>query len=309
MTILTRLLLGVLLTLLAPGSQAVERVIRYHNDALGSPIFATNQRGEVVWRRSYTPYGEELNREAPNEPGYTGKFEEPDLGINDFGARWYDPRIGRFLAIDPVGFSPDNPQSFNRYAYANNNPYGFVDPDGRRSVIRGDRIEIQSEDKTVPALSLPNNVGAQGLSPSDGSFHRYNVMTPSSISAAQAGKGFRNNPTPGNDSPASPTGTQNDAGYIPVLPGSNMVNSYLIPSPDPTRFTDITVNYTISGEHKLAEGFVIRFGEIGNDGGITLRSYGEGNNWRQDPALQMGWGPLVEDEWQQNHREIINDSR
>ncbi|MGH8583974.1 MAG: RHS repeat-associated core domain-containing protein [Gammaproteobacteria bacterium] len=131
MSILTRLLLGVLLTLLVPSGQAVERVIHYHNDALGSPIFATNQRGEVVWRRSYAPYGQELNRDAPNEPGYTGKFEEPDLGISDFGARWYDPRIGRFLAIDPVGFSTNNPQGFNRYAYANNNPYRFVDPDGR----------------------------------------------------------------------------------------------------------------------------------------------------------------------------------
>ncbi|MGH8583505.1 MAG: RHS repeat domain-containing protein, partial [Gammaproteobacteria bacterium] len=112
-------------------AQAVERVIHYHNDALGSPIFATNQRGELVWRRSYTPYGEELNREAQNEPDYTGKLEEPDLGISDFGARWYDPRIGRFLAIDPVGLSPENPQSLNRYAYANNNPYKYVDPDGR----------------------------------------------------------------------------------------------------------------------------------------------------------------------------------
>ncbi|MGH8590271.1 MAG: RHS repeat-associated core domain-containing protein, partial [Gammaproteobacteria bacterium] len=67
---------------------------------------------------------------APNEPGYTGKFEEPGLGIQNFGARWYDPRIGRFLAIDPAGFDPQNPQSFNRYAYANNNPYKYVDPNG-----------------------------------------------------------------------------------------------------------------------------------------------------------------------------------
>ncbi|MGH8489422.1 MAG: RHS repeat-associated core domain-containing protein [Gammaproteobacteria bacterium] len=40
------------------------------------------------------------------------------------------PSHRRFLAIDPAGFDPQNPQSFNRYAYANNNPYRFVDPDG-----------------------------------------------------------------------------------------------------------------------------------------------------------------------------------
>jgi RHS repeat-associated protein len=112
-------------------AQGVEEVIYYHNDALGSPIIATDQQGRVVWRKSYTPYGQRIDPAAPNEPGYTGKFEEPDLGIQNFGARWYDPRIGRFLAMDPAGFDPQNPRSFNRYAYANNNPYTYVDPDGR----------------------------------------------------------------------------------------------------------------------------------------------------------------------------------
>ena len=112
-------------------AQGVEVVTYYHNDALGSPIIATDQEGRVVWRKSYAPYGQPIGQTAQNEPGYTGKFEEPDLGIQNFGARWYDPRIGRFLAIDPAGFDPQNPQSFNRYAYANNNPYKYVDPDGR----------------------------------------------------------------------------------------------------------------------------------------------------------------------------------
>ena len=44
-------------------------------------------------------------------------------------ARYYDPVIGRFYSNDPVGFS--NVHNFNRYAYANNNPYKYVDPDGR----------------------------------------------------------------------------------------------------------------------------------------------------------------------------------
>jgi RHS repeat-associated protein len=52
-------------------------------------------------------------------------------GLSYFGARWYDPALGRFMGVDPVGFSEANLHSFNRYAYANNNPYKFVDPDGR----------------------------------------------------------------------------------------------------------------------------------------------------------------------------------
>ena len=35
------------------------------------------------------------------------------------------------MGIDSVGFTADNPTSFNRYTYANNNPYSFTDPDGR----------------------------------------------------------------------------------------------------------------------------------------------------------------------------------
>jgi len=128
--IMTRLLATLLLALLSLTAQGVEVVTYYHNDALGSPIIATDQEGRVVWRKSYAPYGQPIGQAAANEPGYTGKFEEPDLGIQNFGARWYDPRIGRFLAIDPVGFDPQNPQSFNRYAYANNNPYRYVDPNG-----------------------------------------------------------------------------------------------------------------------------------------------------------------------------------
>lgn len=44
-------------------------------------------------------------------------------------ARYYDPVIGRFYSNDPLGFRDTH--SFNRYAYANNNPYKFIDPDGK----------------------------------------------------------------------------------------------------------------------------------------------------------------------------------
>jgi uncharacterized protein RhaS with RHS repeats len=53
-------------------------------------------------------------------------------------ARYYDPVIGRFYSNDPVGWVANNPvYSFNRYSYANNNPYKYVDPDGRIVVYAG----------------------------------------------------------------------------------------------------------------------------------------------------------------------------
>lgn len=86
---------------------------------------------------------------------------------------------------------------------------------------------------------------------------------------------------------------------------SNMVNSFSVASPDSSKFTGITVNYTIAGQHGLNEGFVVRFGEVGANGSITLRSYGEGNNWQQSPALKGVWGSMVEKTWDTNQREII----
>lgn len=52
--------------------------------------------------------------------------------------RYYDPVIGRFYSNDPEGFSTDNPMMFNRYAYANNNPYKFTDPDGGNPKLLAD---------------------------------------------------------------------------------------------------------------------------------------------------------------------------
>jgi RHS repeat-associated protein len=65
-------------------------------------------------------------------PGYTGHLTDQDLSLTYMQQRYYDPVIGRFYSNDPVGFSAKEPMLFNRYTYANNNPYKFVDPDGRQ---------------------------------------------------------------------------------------------------------------------------------------------------------------------------------
>ncbi len=130
---LRRVLFPLLLGWLSLGSvQAKEIVTYYHNDALGSPIAATDEKGNVIWRAEYAPYGERHLGQATDREhmGYTGKPEEAELGLTYFGARWYDPSLGRFLSPDPVPFQETNPHSFNRYAYANNNPYRYIDPDG-----------------------------------------------------------------------------------------------------------------------------------------------------------------------------------
>jgi len=131
-----------------------EEIVYYHNNALGSPIVATDINGDVLWREEYSPYGSRLLLESqesdcssgsciPVESAwdekqwFTGKLEESRSGIQYFGARWYEPELGRFLSVDPVRFREDNIFSFNRYAYANNNPYRYADPDGKEVVQVG----------------------------------------------------------------------------------------------------------------------------------------------------------------------------
>ncbi len=71
-------------------------------------------------------------------------------------ARYYDPQVGRFMAMDPVGFVESNVHSFNRYTYANNNPYKYVDPNGEYADIA---IEVVS---IVVGLASFNDNFAQG---------------------------------------------------------------------------------------------------------------------------------------------------
>jgi len=49
--------------------------------------------------------------------------------------RYYDPVAGRFLSVDPVVTDAKTGDHFNRYNYADNNPYRFKDPDGRSPQI------------------------------------------------------------------------------------------------------------------------------------------------------------------------------
>lgn len=136
-----RLLAVLMFAAFASVAKAAETVSYLHTDGLGSIVAATDEAGSAMplWREDYEPYGLKRNN-PPNADSqrlwYTGHAHDDTLSLSYFGARWYDPEAGRFMAMDPVGWQEDNPfHSFNRFAYANNNPYKFVDPDGELPVF------------------------------------------------------------------------------------------------------------------------------------------------------------------------------
>jgi RHS repeat-associated protein len=120
---------------------AVARIVYYHNDGLGSPVAATDEAGEVLWRAGYRPYGDRDQRlddhavSLQNSRWYTGHQHDDVTGLTYMQARYYDPVIGRFTGVDPLAFRVQDPQSFNQYSYARNNPYKYVDPDGLDAAV------------------------------------------------------------------------------------------------------------------------------------------------------------------------------
>jgi len=138
-----------LLVVISSASSAEILTTYYHNNALGSPVAATNEKGDILWRENYRAFGDKVQNldhdvdpltQDDNRVGYTGHVHDPDTGLTYMQARYYDPVLGRFYANDPVGFVEGNPLSFNRYAYANNNPYRFWDPDGKHARQTDGRI-------------------------------------------------------------------------------------------------------------------------------------------------------------------------
>jgi len=136
----------------------------FHSDALGSPVATTDAARNVLERTYYAPYGEALNRSVDG-PGYTGHVMDAATGLVYAQQRYYDPLVGKFLSIlsiDPVAANPGTGGNFNRYWYANDNPYKFTDPDGRAPPGCGDGIcerpppaPITLPPVTVTSTSLP----------------------------------------------------------------------------------------------------------------------------------------------------------
>ncbi|MFZ0856657.1 MAG: RHS repeat-associated core domain-containing protein [Candidatus Acidiferrales bacterium] len=103
----------------------------YQKDHLSIRMI-TDANGNVVGQQGHYPFGEQwYSSNGSTEWTFTSYQNNPETGLEYALARYYDPRTATFCSADPVEGDPDDPESWNRYAYARDNPINLTDPSGQ----------------------------------------------------------------------------------------------------------------------------------------------------------------------------------
>ncbi|WP_170113336.1 RHS repeat domain-containing protein [Ahniella affigens] len=101
-----------------------------HTDTLGSVVAESDGSQNVVRRAHYEPFGMPVSAVASG-PSFAGHVLDSNTELVYMRARYFDPDTGRFLSKDLSVPSSFDAEDFNQYCYARNNPYKYVDPDGK----------------------------------------------------------------------------------------------------------------------------------------------------------------------------------
>ncbi|MFC9427759.1 RHS repeat-associated core domain-containing protein [Streptomyces sp. NPDC056987] len=119
-------------TVAARSDGAVQFLFDDHHGTVSTAIDSATQD---VQHRALAPFGEERGSPSAQpalwpggDQGFVGGTMD-STGLTQLGARAYDPKLGRFLSVDPMTDVSES-QRMNAYAYANNSPATFSDPDG-----------------------------------------------------------------------------------------------------------------------------------------------------------------------------------
>src|SRR6185437_4194875 len=108
-----------------------ETIEYYGQDAVGSVRIVFDAGGTVLGRQDYAPFGRILlpSFGMPAE-GFVGNTTDGESDQGDFHARQYQTRTGKFGKVDPMYVDLFEPQAWNRYSYALNNPIRLTDVNG-----------------------------------------------------------------------------------------------------------------------------------------------------------------------------------
>jgi RHS repeat-associated protein len=150
-----------------------EDVLFYATDHLGSTILTVRADGTRRNRFIYMPYGDPgvAQDGTPLRHRFAGEEVMAETGFYVLGARVYDPELGRFLQPDPLVGSPSDPQSFNRYTYARNNPLSWVDPSGLDPLPAPNPGSDCGDGRPCSPGPDPNQTGTYGPGPNDPGYY------------------------------------------------------------------------------------------------------------------------------------------
>jgi len=139
---------------------------RVITDHLGSVRLVVNSSsGALVQRMDYDEWGNVLTDSNPGfQPfGYAGGLYDSQTKLVRFGARDYDPSVGRWTEKDPIGFAGG---TANIYSYVRNSPVNLIDPLGLMDwylFIEGDLIGITGIEGAVGIVIDTDNLSESGL--------------------------------------------------------------------------------------------------------------------------------------------------
>jgi RHS repeat-associated protein len=184
-----------------------------HSDHLGSTSLTTDITGTLVAETRYLPYGEErwITGTLVTDFTFTGQRAERGFGLLDYNARYYDPRLGRFISPDSIVHNPSNPKALDRYSYGRNNPLKYIDPTGHQFLAVG-----LGEVVLLAGLALlAYEAGCQyGWGP-NAAENRQALATAVNDVAEQVGTAFTPPSVPSSNPDAFPLGSPPDPYYVP----------------------------------------------------------------------------------------------
>lgn len=137
-----------------------------NNRGGGAPILMTDKDSRVVWKAEYDVFGHALVDEDPdgdqklvvNNVRFPGQYYDEETELHYNMMRYYNPKMGRYLRVDPIGFSSGD---VNLYTYCLNNPVNMADPYGLAgSTIHGLRKCYPTDDCPILLMKMENIVAS-----------------------------------------------------------------------------------------------------------------------------------------------------
>jgi RHS repeat-associated protein len=144
-----------------------------HSDWLGSSRFESSTTQTRIFDGAYAPFGESYADSGSDDHDFTGQIPGVVSDLYDFPFREYHPKQGRWISPDPAGVAaahPANPQSWNRYAYVDNEPTTTIDPSGLCDVVIGGIGQSPGAPNTNGITAFASFIGAELVFPYGGSW-------------------------------------------------------------------------------------------------------------------------------------------